>query len=120
MVDEDEQIEQALNLLEYIDYDELTVKEVFDRLEVVTKDAHLQNRILEVATDRGIIEREGDTYALSRSGSEGFESSVVRKEGEFTCDRCDKGITEGYFLKIGDAEHGPYGSTCIRKVTGRE
>jgi hypothetical protein len=45
---------------------------------------------------------------------------VVTKEGEFTCRRCGAGLSTGYFMKLDAGEHGPFGSSCIRKVTGRE
>ena len=49
-----------------------------------------------------------------------FESDVTTKEGKFTCQRCGAGISTGYFIEFDAAEHGPFGSSCIRKVTGRE
>jgi hypothetical protein len=54
------------------------------------------------------------------SGFVRFESEVISKEGEFTCRRCGTGITEGYFIRLDAGEHGPFGSSCIRTVTGRE
>jgi len=49
-----------------------------------------------------------------------FESDVVVKEGEFSCQRCGAGISEGHFVQFDADEMGPFGSTCIRKVLGRE
>jgi hypothetical protein len=45
---------------------------------------------------------------------------VVSKEGEFTCRRCGASLSTGYFMRLEAGEHGPFGSSCIRTVTGRE
>ena len=48
-----------------------------------------------------------------------FGRDVVTREGEFTCRRCGAAISTGHFLRLDAGEHGPFGSSCIGKVTGR-
>lgn len=119
-MDEASTIEKALGLLKRLEQDELSVGDVFDRVEVVTDDPYLQNRILQEAQNQGIIDRDGGTIYPKGTVRVDFEADVVSKEGEFDCERCSKSISEGYFIDAEAGEYGPYGSTCIRKVTGRE
>lgn len=38
---------------------------------------------------------------------------------EYRCKRCDKPLLTGYLIKVPAGEHGLFGSTCIKKVTGQ-
>ncbi|WP_226010465.1 DUF5830 family protein [Halomicrobium salinisoli] len=117
----DERVELGIELLAHLEHAELSVAEAIDRIEAVTTNPQLQREILEAAEQRGIIERSGGTVEPTASGTYvSFESDVVVKEGEFDCERCGAGISEGHFVTFDDDEVGPYGSTCIRKVLGRE
>jgi hypothetical protein len=49
-----------------------------------------------------------------------FDSDVVVRDGEFSCQRCGAAISTAHFVQFDDGELGPFGSTCIRKVLGRE
>jgi hypothetical protein len=49
-----------------------------------------------------------------------FQRQVERREGEFTCRRCGTEIGTGYFVALDPGELGPFGSSCVRKVTGRD
>ncbi|MFB6310755.1 MAG: DUF5830 family protein, partial [Salinirussus sp.] len=49
-----------------------------------------------------------------------FERDVVRMEGEFTCQRCGASLSTGHFIVFDTGELGPFGSQCIRRVTGRD
>lgn len=114
-------VELGLALLERFVDDEVSVADAITRLESVTTHPRTQRRILDAAVERGIIEREGSR--IRPTGSAGrieFETEIITKEGDFTCRRCGTGITTGYFLNLDAGELGPYGSSCIRKVTGRE
>lgn len=115
-----ETVELGVQLLAVLEHEELSLPEAMDRIETVTTDPALTREILETAEMRGIIEREGDTVVPTSGDYVSFESDVVSKEGEFTCRRCGAGISTGYFVQFDAAEHGPFGSSCIRKVTGRE
>lgn len=115
-----ETIELGVELLAHLEHEELSLKEAIDRIETVTNDPALTREILETAEDQGIIERsEGLVKPTSREFVS-FESDVVTREGEFTCRRCGASLSTGHFVQFDAAEHGPFGSSCIRKVTGRE
>ena len=114
-------LELGLALLERFVDDELSVADAITRIESVTTHVRTQRRILDEAVERGIVERDGSRIRPTSSASPiEFEKEIVTKEGEFRCRRCNTGITTGYFLNLPQGELGPYGSSCIRKVTGRE
>jgi hypothetical protein len=113
-------VELGCQLLARLEHEELSVAAVIDRIEEITTDPHLQRRILEEAADRGLIERDGGTVRPSGGTFLRFEAEVVTKEGEFDCSRCGAGLSTGHFIRVDGGDIGPYGSTCIRKVTGRE
>lgn len=116
----DDPVEVALALLERLEQSELTVKETMDRIEAITGEPSLQRKILDEAEARGIIERDGPVVRPQGAAFVRFESEVIQKEGEFTCERCGAELSTGHFIDLDPGEVGPYGSTCIRKVTGRE
>ncbi|POG55899.1 MarR family transcriptional regulator [Haloferax sp. Atlit-12N] len=117
----DERVELALDLLAHLEADELSLAEVVDRIETVTTDPTLTRDILDTAELRGIIERDGGRIRHNRGGTfVRFESQVVQREGDFDCRRCGASISTGHFVKFESGELGPFGSSCIRKVLGRE
>jgi hypothetical protein len=116
----DDPVAVGVALLDALEHEELSLADAVDRIETVTSDPVVTREILETAERRGVIDREGDTVVPTTRNYLSFESDVVSKEGEFTCRRCGAGISTGYFMRFDDAEHGPFGSSCIRKVTGRE
>ncbi|WP_394349300.1 DUF5830 family protein [Halosegnis rubeus] len=118
--DGEDPVELGLQLLERLEHAELTLAETMDRIETVTTDPALVRKILDTADRRGIIEREDGVVRPNRSSFLSFEAEVITKEGEFTCRRCGVSISTGYFMNLEAGEHGPFGSSCIRKVTGRE
>ncbi|MXR51410.1 MarR family transcriptional regulator [Halovenus sp. WSH3] len=98
----------------------MPLSDAVDRIETITSDPAITREILDTAEMRGIIDR-GDGVIHTNSGSVlSFEADVVEREGEFTCRRCGADISTGYFVTFEAGEHGPFGSSCIRKVTGRE
>ena len=113
-------VELGVALLAKFEDHDLSVAEALDRLEAVTTHPRTTRRILDTAEERGLIERDGSTIRPRGGDYVHFESEVVQKEGEFTCRRCGTGLTTGYFIDLDAGELGPYGSSCIRKVTGRE
>ena len=116
-----ERVELALDLLAHLERDELSLAEVVDRVETVTTDPSLTREILDAAELRGIIEREDGRVRTRRGGSfVRFESQVVQREGEFACRRCGASVSTGHFVRFESGELGPFGSSCIRKVLGRE
>ncbi|WP_232819741.1 MULTISPECIES: DUF5830 family protein [Haloprofundus] len=116
-----ERIELALELLAHLEHDELELPAVIDRIETVTTDPSTTRDILDEAEKRGIVERDGARIRTRRGGTfVRFESQVVTREGEFDCRRCGASISTGHFIRFEAGELGPFGSSCIRKVTGRE
>ncbi|QLD90406.1 MarR family transcriptional regulator [Natronomonas salina] len=116
----DDAVELGVQLLARLEHAELPLPEVIDRIETVTAHPETTRAILEEAEKRGHITREGDTVKPNGGQFLSFESEVVSREGEFDCRRCGASISTGYFMKLEAGEHGPFGSSCIRKVTGRE
>lgn len=115
-----ETIALGVELLAHLEDHELTLKEALDRLETLTTDPAVTREILDTAELRGVIERESGIVRPKGGSYVSFESDVVSREGEFECRRCGAGISTGYFVQFDTGEHGPFGSSCIRKVTGRE
>ena len=116
-----ETVELGVELLEHLEDDELSLADAMDRIEAVTTEPTLTRDILDEADDRGVIERDGATVRTRRGGSfVRFGSQVVTREGDFSCRRCGTGISTGHFVQFESGELGPFGSSCIRKVLGRE
>jgi len=116
----DDPVELGLELLANLEHEELSVAAAMDRIETITTDPAVQREILDTAEARGIIDRSDGVVAPKTRDYVSFEADVITKEGEFTCQRCGTGISTGYFIRFDAGEHGPFGSSCIRKVTGRE
>lgn len=112
-------VELGLALIERFADDDLGVADVITRLESVSTHPRTQRRILEAAVEHGLIERRGSRIRPTGGAPIDFEREVIRKDGEFTCRRCGTRISTGYFLNLDAGEFGPFGSSCIRKVTGR-
>jgi hypothetical protein len=119
-VSEDDPVELGVQLLERLEHAELPLPAVIDRLETITSHPATTREILDTAERRGVIEREEGVVRPRQGQFLSFEAEVVSREGEFTCRRCGASITTGYFMRLEAGEHGPFGSSCIRKVTGRE
>jgi len=114
-------IELGVDLLAHLETDDLDLAESIDRLESVTTNPTLTREILDTADKRGIIDREGGRIRIRRGGSfVRFESQVTVREGDFECRRCGAGLSTGHFIEFDSGELGPFGSSCIRKVVGRE
>lgn len=116
----DDRVERGLALLEHLEHEELSLSAVVDRIETVTTDPTVTRTILDEAELRGIIDREDGIVRPRSRAYVRFERDVITKEGEFTCKRCGSELSTGYFIDLDAGEIGPFGSSCIRKVTGRE
>lgn len=113
--------ELALELLAHLEDDELPVSAVVDRIETITTSPSLTREILDVAELRGIIDRADGRIRIDRGGTfVRFESQIVTREGEFECRRCGASLSTGHFVRFDGGELGPFGSSCVRKVLGRE
>jgi hypothetical protein len=116
-----DRVELALDLLAHLEHDELALADVVDRIETVTTDPALTREILDTAELRGIIERDGARIRTRRGGTfVRFESQVVTREGDFDCRRCGAALSTGHFVRFDAGELGPFGSSCVRKVLGRD
>jgi hypothetical protein len=117
----EEKLELGVELLAHLEHEELPLPDAIDRIETVTTSPALTREILDAAEKRGVIEREDARLRVQRGGTYvNYDSQVVQREGEFKCRRCGTGITTGHFVKLDAGELGPFGSSCIRKVTGRD
>jgi hypothetical protein len=115
-----ETVEMGVALLAHLEDSELSLAGAVDRIETLTTDPAVTREILDTAELRGVIDRE-EGIVRPRSGAfVRFERDVVQREGEFTCRRCGASLSTGHFIRFDAGEHGPFGSSCIRKVTGRE
>lgn len=117
---QDRTVALGVQLLERLEHAELSVAEALDRVEAVTGEPAVQRAILEAAEERGVIERDEATVRPRSTAFVDFGAEVVSREGEFDCQRCGADLSTGHFIALDDGEVGPYGSTCVRKVTGRE
>jgi len=115
-----DRIELGVELLAHLEHEQLSLRDAVDRIETITTDPAVTREILDTAEMRGVIERDAGVVRPKRHSYVGFESDVVSREGEFTCKRCGASLSTGYFISFEAGEHGPFGSSCIRKVTGRE
>lgn len=116
-----ERIELGVELLAHLEHEELSLSEAVDRIETVTTSPSLTREILDTAEKRGIVERENARLRIQRGGTYvNYEQQVVQRTGEFDCRRCGTSISTGHFVQLDAGELGPFGSSCIRKVTGRE
>lgn len=114
-------IELGVDLLAHLETDKLDLAATIDRLETVTTNPTLTREILDTADKRGIIDREEGRIRTRRGGTfVRFESQATVREGEFECRRCGAGLSTGHFIEFESGELGPFGSSCIRKVVGRE
>ncbi len=116
---DDETVARGVELLARLEHDELDLAEVMDRIELVTDEPRLQQRILREAEQSGYLEREETTVRPRSDVFLSFESEVTSKDGHFDCRRCGAELSTGYFVQLPSGELGPFGSSCIRKVTGR-
>lgn len=116
-----DRIELGVDLLAHLETEELDLSAAIDRLETVTTNPTLTREILDTADKRGIIDREDGRLWTRRGGTfVRFESQVTVREGNFECRRCGAGLSTGHFIEFESGELGPFGSSCIRKVVGRE
>ena len=117
----DDRVELALDLLAALERDEVALSAAVDRIETVTTDPTLVRTILDEAELRGIVERDVDRLRLRRTGDfVRFERQVVEREGDFDCRRCGASLSTGHFVEFESGELGPFGSSCVRKLLGRD
>lgn len=118
----DEHLEVGLRVVERMAVYEPSVADVVDALEVVLEDESQIAPVMKHAEAAGLIDREADQITVGKTASvpKTNRGLIVTKSGEFACLRCGRALSTGYFIRADPEDIGPYGSTCIRKVTGRE
>ena len=115
-----EKRELGVELLAHLEYDEISLAAAIDRIETVTSSPSLTREILDTAEKRGIIDRNGAQLAIRRGGTYvDFDTQVEKRSGKFECKRCGSPVSTGYFIIFESGTLGPFGSSCIRVVTGR-
>ena len=119
MVD-DPSLQRGLEVVAAIAPMEPSVADLVDALEGVLDGPDDIRRVLEQAEQRGMIEREEARVTTGSQAATGFRTGrVIKRLGEFSCRRCSRQVTTGHFLRVGETEIGPYGSTCIDRITDR-
>lgn len=116
----DDRVERGLALLARLEHESVPLPAVVDRIETISTDPNVVRTVLDEAELRGLIDREDGIVRPKSHQYVRFDEEVVTKEGDFRCRRCGSGLSTGYFINLDAGEIGPFGSSCIRKVTGRE
>lgn len=116
----EETVELGVALLSHLETDECSLADAIDRIETLTTDPALTREILDTAELRGIIERADGVVRVNSGSCVRLERDVVRRDGEFTCRRCGAALSTGHFVQFDAGEHGPFGSSCVKKVLNRE
>ncbi|SDY54792.1 DUF5830 family protein [Halopenitus persicus] len=117
----DRKRELGIELLATLEEESLPLPEAIDRIETVTTSPALTREILDAARKRGVIDREDGRIRTRRGGTAvSLDRGVTVREGEFECRRCGASISTGHFLELDAGELGPFGSSCIRAVLGRD
>lgn len=115
-----DRVELGVALLAAAEDAELSVAEAVTRLEAVTTAPSVTRQILDEAVRRGVVTREDGVLAVQSSKFVEYQSQVVARDGEYDCRRCGTGLSTGYFIEFDAGTLGPFGSSCVRKVTGRD
>jgi len=118
--DHGDRVELGVALLASLEDSELSVAEAVTRLESVTTAPSLTRQILDAADRRDVIDREDGVLTVRSSQYVSHQSQVHTREGDYECRRCGASLSTGHFIQFDAGELGPFGSTCIRKVTGRD
>lgn len=114
-------VELGVELLARLGEETLPLPDAVDRVETVTTDPALVREILDTADTRGVIDRDGATVRRrTRGPTISLDRRIVRREGDYDCRRCGKSLSTGHFVQFDTGEVGPFGSSCVQKVTGRD
>lgn len=118
---DDDAIDRGVAVVAALAVAEPSVADVVDALEAVVDGPDAIRTVLDRAEAEGYIERDGVRLTVGRQvAPRDRRGRIVRREGEFACRRCGRGLSIGHFVRVGETEVGPYGSTCVRRITGRE
>jgi|AntRauTorcE11898_2_1112593.scaffolds.fasta_scaffold00144_30 hypothetical protein len=117
---DDDPIEVGVELLAKAEDPELSLADAMDRVEAVSTAPTVVREILDTAEKRGVVEREDGVLRTTGSEYVSQTTDVVRRDGDYDCRRCGTGLSTGHFVQLDAGELGPFGSECVRKVTGRD
>jgi len=116
-----ETVELGVELLAAAADESLPLPEAVDRVETITRDPTLVREVLDTAETRGVVERDGASVrSRVRGPTLELDGRIVRRDGDYDCRRCGKSLSTGHFVRFETGEVGPFGSSCVRRVTGRE
>lgn len=113
-------LDRGVAVIEALVHLEVELPDLVDALDAVVEgDAEIR-QVLKYAESEGLIERDGKHIRQGRAAPAGERRSprVITRDGEFACRRCGQSIGTGHFLVVNDREIGPYGSTCVARITG--
>jgi len=117
--DRETRVELGVDLLAAAD-DPIDVAEAVDRVETVTTDPRLVREVLDAAERRGVVSRDDGTLRVRRGGGVRFGPDVVERPVDADCRRCGSSLSTGHFVRLSAGELGPFGSSCVRRVVGRD
>ena len=113
----DDRISVALALIAALETQTLSLKQLVDRIELISSSPQETRAILDAATRRGLIARDGSQIAIrDRSVAPALTPAVIRRAGSYRCRRCGRRLSEGHFIQLPDGEVGPFGATCVDRV----
>jgi hypothetical protein len=113
----DDRIARAMALIAALEPATLSLKQLVDRIELISSSPQETRAILDAATRRGLIARDGSQIAIrDRSVAPALTPAVIRRAGSYRCRRCGRRLSEGHFIQLPDGEVGPFGATCVDRV----
>ena len=113
----DDRTARALALIAAVETEMLSLKQLVDRIELISSSPQETRAILDAATRRGLIDRDGAQIALrDRSVAPAVTPEVIVRAGDFECRRCGRQLAEGHFIILAGGEVGPFGATCVARV----
>ena len=111
-----DKVEKGLLLLRMVNSTELTLREIREILEGVTRVPGIIRTILHEGERRGLLRRQGNRVYIQDPGDLEFKPAVRKYSCVSRCIRCGRRITTCHYLVIDDDEFGPYGCECVRRL----
>ena len=112
-----DRIARALALIASLEPEALSLKQLVDRIELISSSPQETRAILDAATRRGLIARDGAQIAIrDRSVAPAVAPEVVVRAGSYRCRRCGRQLAEGHFITLPGGEVGPFGPQCVDRV----
>lgn len=113
----EQKIARALQLLRLAER-ELSVKEAVAIIELVTSNQDTIREVLKTAEKDGVIKREKNKIILvEKPAAQEFDYPAIKKVPcDDACKRCGRRISVCNYIILQDAEIGPLGSECVKKL----